>query len=64
VNAAAKDGLTPLHKAAATGLVEVIKLLLSHDADASRVTQLGDTPLALASKNNQDEAVALLTGVI
>ncbi len=63
VNTAAKDGLTPLHKAASSGLIEEVKLLLSHGADTSLRTQLGDTALALATKNNQDAVVALLTAL-
>lgn len=59
-NATAKDGLTPLHKAAATGSLDMIRLLLNHHADARLTNLLGETPRALARKNNHDEAAALL----
>ncbi len=62
INASGRDGLTPLHKAAATGSLALIELLMSHGADTALTNQLGETSLALALKNHQEDAVSLLRG--
>ena len=43
-------GLTPLHRAAYRGHEDVVKLLLLHGADKTKVRKRGKTPLDLADK--------------
>ena len=70
INASMSDGQSPLHVAAETGHVGIISLLLKAGTNTlnNRVienslidpTCSGLTPLGIALKNNQDEAVQLL----
>lgn len=53
-------GFTPLHMAAETGLINNMKLLLDHGADADARTNRGNTPLHLAALRNSPEAAMLL----
>jgi ankyrin repeat protein len=55
-----KDGRTALHLAAATGHREPIKALIDAAADTSVKDNEGLTPLALADKCKQHEALKLL----
>ncbi|XP_076144520.1 ankyrin repeat domain-containing protein 53 [Alosa pseudoharengus] len=48
VNAATKDGVTPLHQAAAEGLLECVQALLEAGADPHLREMNGHTPLELA----------------
>jgi ankyrin repeat protein len=54
------EGFTPLMTAAAEGQVEVVRLLLDHDADRSLKDTDGDTALTFARQNGHTEVVALL----
>lgn len=62
VNARTKKGQTALHKAAAYGSIECVKVLLENSADASLVDAEGNTALhaAAGSLENSWETVALL----
>ena len=55
-----KGGYTPLICAAATGQVDVVSLLLSHNADTTITDNEGDDPLSSAMANDEFEVVALL----
>jgi ankyrin repeat protein len=55
-----KDGRTALHLAAATGHREAIKALIKAAADTSVKDNQGLTPLALADKCKQHDALKLL----
>lgn len=59
VNKKLPGGWTPLH-AATVGPVEILKLLLYHDADTGAVNDLGKTPLHIACKYNKFHAAAIL----
>lgn len=56
-------GATPLHIAAAAGLLESVHLLLSVGADCSSVDGLGCTPLHVAAKAGQAEVILELLNV-
>jgi ankyrin repeat protein len=61
VNAREREkGATPLHLAASWGRSEVVLVLLEHGADVNARNHAGQTPLAVALENNQEEAAALL----
>ncbi len=60
VNAAAEDGLTPLHLAAAWGHDAVVELLLARRADLGARTTAGLTPLDLAAKHERASTAVLL----
>ena len=60
VNVAQRHGWTPLHGAAATGDVEVVRLLLARGADPHAKHDGGATALDLARENDHSEAAALL----
>ncbi len=60
VNAADKDGSTPLYEASGSGYTEVAKLLLAAQADVNAVGQNGVTPLFAASAMGAVETVKLL----
>jgi ankyrin repeat protein len=61
VNLPTNDGWTPLHKAAANGHIEMVKLLLAKGAYRSSEYQDGTTPLQLATKNKHKEIQTLLS---
>ena len=48
INARCADGISPLHHAAAGDSLEVVELLLEHDADVHAVNSAGETPLIYA----------------
>merc|ERR1712185_342436 len=53
-------GNSAVHFAAGYGRVKVLEHLLARGANASKVNQMGMTPMAAAQQNNQQEAMALL----
>jgi len=53
-------GNSAVHFAAGYGRVKVLEHLLARGANASKVNQMGMTPMAAAQQNNQQQAVALL----
>jgi len=55
-----RAGWTPLHYAAAYGLVGLIVPLLARGADPGATDDEGRTPLAVAVQDNQNEAAAVL----
>jgi len=55
-----RDGCSALHVAAASGRVDVINALLSHNAEVGAVNIKGETPIFLAAQLGQVEAVAAL----
>ncbi|MEP7293381.1 MAG: ankyrin repeat domain-containing protein [Chloroflexota bacterium] len=57
---AGEGGNTPLHGAAITGHVNVLRWLLDHDANPYAVDYEGKTPLDRAQANNHDAAAAIL----
>jgi ankyrin repeat protein len=59
VDAANKDGWTPLYIAARKGHTEAIKLLLAANADPTKEVQ-GWTALAIADRNGHKDIAALL----
>ena len=54
------DGSTALHKAAAEGYTEIVRILLHHGADMSIKNLDGSTPLTLAAKNDQKAVIKML----
>merc|ERR1719456_775791 len=60
VNDVDSAGNSAVHFAAGYGRVKVLEHLLARGADASKVNQMGMTPLAAAQQNNQQQAMALL----
>lgn len=52
INAANEQGNTALHYAVATGNVQMVELLLAHDADMNIKNNKGWTPLGIAEKKN------------
>lgn len=60
VNAADKDGDTPLHKATRLGDVELIELLLAAGANVNARTKTGRTALTAASIWNYPECIVAL----
>ena len=53
---------TPLHAAASSGQVSVVKLLLELNADVDAINCYGNTPLHVACHNGQDVVVSELLG--
>merc|ERR1719398_259338 len=53
-------GNSAVHFAAGYGRVKVLEHLLARGANASKVNQMGMTPMAVAQQNNQQQAMALL----
>uniref|UniRef100_A0A8I3VWR9 Cortactin-binding protein 2 n=1 Tax=Callithrix jacchus TaxID=9483 RepID=A0A8I3VWR9_CALJA len=60
VNAADKNGFTPLCAAAAQGHFECVELLIAYDANINHAADGGQTPLYLACKNGNKECIRLL----
>lgn len=60
VNAAEKNGFTPLCAAAAQGHFQCLELLLASDADVNHAADGGQTPLYLACKNGNTDCIKLL----
>jgi len=60
LNARNKYGLTPLHKAANWGHVDVARLLLEHGADPTVKDKHGMTPLGLAREEGYHGVVSLI----
>ena len=54
------DGVTPLHKAAEGGHLEIAKKLVDHGADVNAITAVGKPPIHFAVTNDHDELVAYL----
>lgn len=61
VNATDRDGRTPLHEAATQGDVRMIRVLLVHGADPTRVDRFGSTALDRARSHRQKSVVRLLS---
>ena len=60
VNVSQQAGWTPLHQAAASGNVELLKLLLSHGADRSAESEDGRTPIQMAEAKNHLPTIEIL----
>ena len=60
VNFVDRHGGTPLHWAAARGLIDIVELLLKHGADPTITDQDGDLPLNIALEKNYQKLVDLL----
>lgn len=52
-----KNDCTPLMEAASAGHVDIIRLLISHNADANAQSSTGNTPLMYACAGGHVEAV-------
>jgi ankyrin repeat protein len=55
-----RPGWTALHYAAASGDLDIMKLLLERHADIDAASPTGTTPLMLAAREGQEDAVKLL----
>jgi len=60
VNIASKRGCTPLYSAAQRGRLEIVNLLLEHNADVNKASDSGGTPLSAAAWCGHLEIVKLL----
>jgi len=60
VNARQSEGITALHEAAASGDVELIRMLLAAGAERGAASEKFGTPRDLALKNKHEEAARLL----
>lgn len=63
VNAPQEKGFTPLHEAAATGKLDLLRILLSHGANPEQKTEDGKSALDLARDQKQDAIVDVLASV-
>lgn len=55
-----KRDCTPLMEAASAGHVDIVKLLLEHDADVNAQSSAGNTPLMYACSGGHEEIVKIL----
>ncbi|EJF64724.1 ankyrin, partial [Dichomitus squalens LYAD-421 SS1] len=62
VNAIDDDGRTPLHWAASSGSVDIVRFLIDQKADVNRGDSGGWTPLHIASSGGFDDVVRELLG--
>jgi len=60
VNDVDSAGNSAVHFAAGYGRVKVLEHLLARGGNASKVNQMGMTPMAAAQQNNQQQAIAIL----
>lgn len=60
VNAASRNGYTPLHRAAQNGHEKVVALLCRHGANPRAASNDQVTPLALAEKNGHGDTMRRL----
>ncbi|NCN23860.1 MAG: ankyrin repeat domain-containing protein, partial [Gallionella sp.] len=60
LDTAANDGMTALHKAAASGYLELVELLLEQGADRKLKTYAGLTPMELAVNNKHERVIQVL----
>jgi len=60
VNAPQQEGFTPLHEAAATGQMELTRLLVAHGANLDAKSDAGKTALTYAIENSQSEIAKFL----
>ena len=60
VNAANRDGQTPLHEASFYGALEDVRLLLEHGVDVEAKNIHGNTALQVAVEEERDEVVKLM----
>ncbi|KAI0269607.1 ankyrin repeat-containing domain protein, partial [Russula aff. rugulosa BPL654] len=57
-----EKGFTPLHKASASGRIEIVRLLIEHGANVEAKDYLGQTPLDVARLyNGREEMIKLLS---
>jgi ankyrin repeat protein len=62
VEAKDKDGDTPLHNAARLHATRAAEMLLKHGAKRGARNKHGQTPLDIATKNNDAAMIGLLRG--
>ena len=60
VNAQDKEGYTPLHRAAESGMPDIVRLLLKSGAKVNAKTVKGETPLVLATHQKNQQTMAIL----
>ncbi len=60
VEAVSADGTTALMTAAGEGYLDVVKVLLMHNAQVNATNDSGETAMHFAVRNNQPEIVSLL----
>jgi len=63
INRKGRQGLTPLHFAARSGRVKIVRYLLSQNADQDALDDRGKTALEAATVNGKDEVIAVLTSL-
>ncbi|KAF7977136.1 hypothetical protein HWV62_4537 [Athelia sp. TMB] len=62
VNAVDVDGRTPLHWAASSGSIDIVRYLIDQKAEVDKADGSGWTPLHIASSAGQEEVVKELVG--
>jgi hypothetical protein len=62
VKAWGRDGLTILHRASQWGSTEIVRLLIEHGASVEVKDKRGRTPLEVASGEQRDDIIKLLSG--